>query len=642
MDQINVTLPDGSKKAVDRGTTIADFVKAQIGAGLAKAAFAAVVDGKTVDLSRPLESDASLKVITNKDPASLEMIRHSAAHVVASAVQKLFPDAQVTIGPVIEDGFYYDFQREKPFTPEDLEKIEAEALRIIKENVPFKRSEMPVEEAIAFFNKKGEKFKAEIIEDLRDRQGAKVVSLYQHGDWIDLCRGPHLPATGKIGALKLTSVAGAYWRGDPRNPMLQRIYGTAWHTQKDLDDYLHRIEEAKRRDHRRLGKELELFMFHPWSPGAAFWLPKGMTLYNTLSHHMRRMLLAEGYVEVRTPLVFNRALWETSGHWEKYQENLFLIESEGVEFSLKPMNCPSHMLVFGSRRRSYRELPLRLHDQGVLHRNEPSGTLGGLTRVRQFSQDDAHIFLPEDGIADEVGRLLKLVDRVYGAFGMPCETFLSTRPAKFLGEVATWDRAEAALRSALDGNGRKYTINAGDGAFYGPKIDFQVVDSLGRKWQTATIQLDFQQPQRFKLTYIGADNAEHTPVVIHRAIYGSFERFIATLIEHFAGAFPPWLAPVQATLVTVADRHLPYAHEVAQRLYAAGFRVEVDERGEKLGSKIRDVEMQKIPFCVVIGDKEVAEGGVSPRRHGGEDLKFMKLDAFLAFLAKEAAPPFGA
>jgi threonyl-tRNA synthetase len=640
-DQITVTLPDGSQKQAARGTTIADFVREGIGAGLAKAALFARVNGEDMDLARPLNEDAKLQIFTSKSPEGLELIRHDAAHVVASVVQRLFPGTQVTIGPSTEEGFYYDFFREKPFTPEDLEKIEEEANKEIAKNHPFVRSEVSMEEAIKLFEDKGEKFKVEIVKDIAAK-GAKTLTLYTHGDWVDFCLGPHAPATGKIGVIKLLSTSGAYWRGDHRNPMLQRIYGTAFFDKKALQEYLTRMEEARKRDHRKLGKELDLFHFHPYSPGAAFWTPKGTTLYNTLSAFMRKMTADTGYVEIKTPLLYNKGLWETSGHWGKYKENMFLVldsETGEHDFSLKPMNCPSHHLYYGFKKHSYRDLPLRLHTQDVLHRNEAAGSLGGLTRVRQFAQDDAHIYCREDQIPDEVRRFVQLLDRIYKAVGLSYEVKLSTRPEKRLGDDALWDRAEAGLKSALEGLGLQYELKPGDGAFYGPKIDFAVSDSIGRKWQLGTIQLDYLAPERFDLTYVGEDNAEHRPVVLHRAIFGSFERFVAILIEHFAGAFPAWLAPVQGMLVTVADRQMDYARKVRDQLRAKGYRVDVDERGLTLNAKIRDAQMQKIPFTLVIGDNEVEAGAVSPRRYGGEDLKSMKLEAFEALLEKEAAWP---
>ena len=640
-EQNTVTLPDGSHKQSPKGTKIADFVKEKIGAGLAKAAIFARLDGTDVDLSRPLLENSKLQVFTISAPESLEVVRHDAAHVVASVVQRLFPGTQVTIGPTIEDGFYYDFYREKPFTPDELERIEAEANAEIAKDLPFVRREVSPAEAERLFSSMGEKFKVEIIQDIVAK-GAKTLSLYSHGDWVDFCLGPHGPSTGKIGVIKLLSSSGAYWRGDHRNPMLQRIYGTAFFDKKALQQYLHQQEEAKKRDHRKLGKELDLFHFHPFAPGAAFWTPKGTTLYQTLSNYMRKLTLENGYVEVKTPLLYNKGLWEISGHWGKFRENMFLVldsETGEHDFALKPMNCPSHHLYFGFRKHSYRDLPLRLHTQDVLHRNEASGTLGGLTRVRQFAQDDAHIYCAEEQIGDEAKRFFGLLDHVYKALGLAYTAKLSTRPEKRLGSDEQWDRAEAVLKRVLEAQGLSYEVKAGEGTFYGPKIDFDVSDSIGRRWQLGTFQLDYEAPERFNLTYVGEDNAEHRPVVLHRAVYGSFERFIAILIEHFAGAFPTWLAPVQAVLVTVADRQLDYARQVQDRLRGQGYRVELDERGMTLNAKIREAQLTKVPFTLVIGDKEVEQGAVSPRRYGGEDLKSMSLSSFEALLAKEAAMP---
>jgi threonyl-tRNA synthetase len=636
-----VTLPDGSQKQAPRGMKVGDFVRESIGAGLAKAAVVAKLNGEQVDLSRPLEADAKLEVLTTKAPDALEVIRHDAAHVVASAVQRLFPGTQVTIGPTIEDGFYYDFFRDKPFTPEDLQKIEAAANEEVKKDLPFVRKEVAVQDAIALFEGKGEKFKVEIVNDIVAR-GAKTLTLYSHGDWVDFCLGPHGPSTGRIGVIKLLSSSGAYWRGDHRNPMLQRIYGTAFFDQKALDAWMKQQEEAKKRDHRRLGKELDLFHFHPFAPGAAFWTPKGTAIYTALSTWMRKLALENGYVEIKTPLLFNKGLWEISGHWGKYRENMFLVQDKETgehDFSLKPMNCPSHHLFYGFKKHSYRDLPLRLHTQDVLHRNEAAGSLGGLTRVRQFQQDDAHIYAAESQITNEVKRFAKLLDRIYGAVGLKYECKFATRPEQRLGDDALWDRAEGALKEALDSLNLPYELKPGDGAFYGPKIDFHVSDSIGRTWQLGTMQLDYLAPERFDLTYVGEDNAEHRPVVLHRAIYGSFERFIAILTEHFAGAFPVWLAPVQATIVTVADRQLDYARKLRDDLRAQGYRVELDEREGTLNAKIRESQLHKVPFTLVVGDKEVEQGAVSPRRYGGEDLKTMKLEIFLALLAKETALP---
>jgi len=651
-DLVHVTLPDGSQKEAARGTTVLDFVKTSIGPGLAKAAYFAKLDGNPVDLSRKLEADAKLEIVTTKSKEALEVARHDAAHVMASVVQRLYPGTQVTIGPSIEDGFYYDFAREKPFTPEDLERIEKAVNEEIAKDLPFVREEISMDSALGLFEGLGEKYKVEIVKDIAAK-GAKTLTLYKHGDWVDFCLGPHGPSTKRIGVVKLLNVAGAYWRGDAKNAMLQRIYGTAFFDKKELDAHLARLEEVKKRDHRKLGPALGLFAFHEVAPGAAFWLPKGTTLYNTLEDAMRRLVVKRGYLEVKTPLLFNKRLWEQSGHWGVYRENMFLVFNkeadpalpleERLDTSLKPMNCPSHHLMYGMGKRSYRELPIRYFTVDVLHRNELSGSLGGLTRVRQFSQDDAHIYLMESQIPDEVSRAVDLIKTVYGAFDLGFSLKFSTRPAKpedRIGDDALWDKAEGALRAALDKIGLPWELNPGDGAFYGPKIDFVVTDSLGRQWQTCTIQLDYAAPERFDLTYVGDDNKEHRPVVIHRAVYGSFERFIAILTEHYAGAFPAWLAPVQARVLTVSERFDAWAREVVERLGAKGWRVELDESSDKLGAKIRNAQLAKIPFSLVIGEKEVEAKGVAPRRHGGEDLKTMSLEAFEDVLRKEATPPY--
>ncbi|HVI75746.1 MAG TPA: threonine--tRNA ligase [Anaeromyxobacteraceae bacterium] len=646
---VRVTLPDGSSKEAPRGTRIADFVKDQIGVGLAKAAYFAKLDGEPVDLARPLDRDARLEIVTTKSPEALEVARHDAAHVMASVVQRLYPDTQVTIGPAVEDGFYYDFAREKPFTPDDLDKIEQGIADEIKADRPFVRDEISMDDAIRLFEGKGEKFKIEIVRDIAQK-GAKTLTLYRHGDWVDFCLGPHGPSTGRLGAVKLMSVAGAYWRGDPKNPMLQRIYGTQFFDKKQLEAHLQKLEEAKKRDHRKLGPALGLFTFHEYAPGAAFWLPGGTVLFNVLRDAMNRLVKRNGYQEVKTPLLFNKRLWETSGHWGKYKENMFLVLDteadpnlpleERFTQSLKPMNCPSHHLIYKMGKRSYRELPVRYFTSDVLHRNEASGSLGGLTRVRQFQQDDSHIYLMESQVQDEVARIVGLMKQVYGAFGLPFSARFATRPAQRIGDDALWDRAEGALEHALKSLDLPYTLNPGDGAFYGPKIDFAVTDSLGRTWQLCTIQLDYAAPERFDLSYVGDDNKEHRPVVIHRAIYGSFERFIAILTEHYAGAFPAWVAPVQARVVTVSDRFNEWGQAVVDRLDQAGFRAELDTSSDKLGAKIRNAELAKIPFTVVIGEKEVAAEAVAPRRHGGADLKTMPLEAFVELLKKEATPPF--
>ncbi|HUP46778.1 MAG TPA: threonine--tRNA ligase [Thermoanaerobaculia bacterium] len=614
---MQVQLPDGSYKEVPDNATVAD-VAAAIGKGLAKAALAGKVNGKVVDLYAPVPDGAKVEIVTPKSELGLDTIRHSTAHLMAHAVQELFPGTQVTIGPVIENGFYYDFASDRPFTEDDLRRIEEKMAEIAKRDLPVRREDWSRDEAIKTFEDIGEKYKVEIIKGI---PGDETLSVYRQGEWFDLCRGPHVPSTGRLGAFKLTSVAGAYWRGDSRNQMLQRIYGTAWADEKELSEYLERTEEAKARDHRKLGKELDLFHFHPFAPGAAFWTPKGTTLYQTLSQYMRDLALANGYVEIKTPLLFNKGLWEISGHWGKYKENMFLVldtETEEHDFSLKPMNCPSHYLYYGMKRHSYRDLPLRLHTQDVLHRNEASGTLSGLTRVRQFAQDDAHIFCVEDQVPDEVARFVGLLDQVYRSVGLEYTAKFSTRPPVRIGTDELWDRAESLLKRALDSLGRPYEIKEGEGAFYGPKLDFDVSDSIGRKWQLGTIQLDYNAPERFDLTYIGEDNAEHQPAVLHRAIYGSFERFIAILIEHFAGAFPFWLAPVQATVLPLSEKFVEYADSVAAKLREAGLRIEVDRSNEKLGAKIRTAQLEKIPWMLVVGEKEAAAGTVNLRKRSGE------------------------
>ncbi|MBM2812447.1 MAG: thrZ [Chloroflexi bacterium] len=597
--------------------------------------------------------------------ADLETMRHSTAHVMAAAVMRLYPGTKLGVGPTIENGFYYDMDVPGRFTPEDLPSIEEEMRRIVEERHEFDREEMTISDAIERFREvsiadaidrfreQGQDYKVELLSDLRDRGTTRVTSredvdvdpgnvetasLYHTGEFVDLCRGPHVTNSGEIGAFKLLSVAGAYWRGDSSRPQLQRIYGTAWATQEELDRHLWQLEEAEKRDHRRIGRDLGLLMFHPWAPGAAFWLPKGTVIYQTLSNFMRHMLVDEGgYVEVRSPLVFNKALWETSGHWEKFRENMFTLESEGQEMALKPMNCPGHMLVYGSELRSYRDLPLRIHDQSVLHRNEVSGTLSGLTRVRQLCQDDAHLFVRPDQIEEEIDALLRLVGRVYGLFGLGYEMELSTRnPQSYLGEVETWERAEANLRNALESNNIPYRLQPGEAAFYGPKIDVHVTDAIGRKWQCATIQLDYQLPERFDLTYVGEDSQRHRPVVIHRAIFGSFERFIAILIEHFAGAFPFWLAPVQAVVLPIADRHAPYAEQVVQRLRAKGFRVELDARRENLNHKIREAQVQKVPYMLVVGDREIEADAAAVRQRTGENLGAIGVDDIIQRFEEEA------
>jgi threonyl-tRNA synthetase len=638
MSQITVTLPDGSTRQLESGTPVLQIAR-DISPRLADAALAARVNDRLVDLSSPLTTDATLQIVTNKSPEALEITRHSTAHLMAAAVTALFPGAQLGIGPAIDEGFFYDFIVDRPFVPEDLERIEAKMRELAAQDLPYERQMWPRQEALDFFTRRGEPLKVQLIEE--KTAGQSEVSCYTIKDrdtFVDFCLGPHVPSTNKLKAFKLLSTSNAYWKGDAKNAPMQRIHGTAFLQPKELDEHLKRLEEAKKRDHRRVGKELGLFTFHPWAPGATFWLPKGTVLYNTLSNYMRGVLIPAGYVEVKAPIVFNKALWETSGHWDYYQDNMFLVKSaDNEQMGLKPMNCPGHFLLFGSEMRSYRDLPLRFHEQTPLHRNEASGVLSGLTRVRQFSQDDGHCFVTQEQIGAEVESLLGLIQRVYRDFGLEYTAKLSTRPEKFLGEIATWDDAEAALKSALERSKQAYTVNEGDGAFYGPKIDFDITDALGRKWQCGTIQLDYQMPERFDLKYTGADNAEHRPVVIHRAIFGSIERFIAILIEHFAGAFPLWFAPVQAIVLPIADRHVYYAEAVLRQLVDAGLRAEIDRRQEKVNFKIREAQLQKIPYMLVIGDREAADQAVSVRSRAKGDLGARPVTQFVTDALAEVA-----
>jgi threonyl-tRNA synthetase len=638
MTHVTVTLPDGSRRSVPQGTSVRELM-ADLPPRVAKSALAALVNDRLVDLTFRLDQDASLRLVTAESPEALHVYRHSTAHLMAAAVTALFPGAQCGIGPATEEGFFYDFVVDRPFVPEDLAAIEAKMKEMAAQDLPYERQLWPRDEARRFFSQHGEPLKVQLIEE--KTEGQSDVSCYTIKDpdtFVDFCTGPHVPSTGKLKAFKLLSTSNAYWKGDAKNQPMQRIYGTAFFSEKELQAYLLRLEEAKKRDHRKLGRELGLFIGHPWAPGATFWLGKGTRLYNTLADYMRSVLFPSGYQEVKTPIIFNKALWETSGHWSHYRENMFLVRSsDDEEMGLKAMNCPAHFLVFASEMRSYKDLPLRFHEQTPLHRNEASGVLAGLTRVRQFSQDDAHCFVMESQIAEEVERLLRLVQRVYGDFGLEYSVKLSTRPEKFLGEVATWDHAEASLRQALEAANQAYTVNEGDGAFYGPKLDFDVTDAIGRKWQCATIQLDYQMPERFDLKYVGADNAEHRPVVIHRAIFGSFERFIAILIEHFAGAFPLWLAPVQVKVLPIADRHLPYCTDVRNRLAAAGLHVELDDRQEKIGYKIREAQLQKIPYMLVVGDREAEQGMVAVRSRAHGDQGARPVEEFLAAALAEIA-----
>jgi threonyl-tRNA synthetase len=638
MSSITLTLPDGSQRSVPAGTPVGEFAASALPPSLTKKALAAAVDGRMVDLSHPLERDASLRLVLPDGPEALALYRHSTAHLLAAAVTALFPGAQCGIGPATEDGFFYDFVVDKPFVPEDLERIEAKMRELAAADLPYQRELWDRQEAMAFFTSRGEPLKVQLIQEKTEGQSHVSCYLIKDRDtFVDFCVGPHVPSTSRLKAFKLLTTSNAYWKGDARNQPMQRIYGTAFFKEDELKQYLHQLEEAKKRDHRRLGKDLGLFIFHPWAPGAPFWLGKGTTLYHLLADYMRGVLYPAGYTEVKTPLIFNKALWETSGHWDHYRQNMFLVDAEDSPMGVKAMNCPGHMLVFASEVRSYRDLPLRLHEQTPLHRNEASGVLSGLTRVRQFSQDDAHCFVMESQIGEEVERLLRLLSRVYADFGLQYQVKLSTRPEEYLGERATWDHAEAELGRALQAAGVPYTVNEGDGAFYGPKIDIYVTDAIGRTWQCATFQLDYQLPIRFDLKYIGPDNAEHRPVVIHRAIFGSFERFIALLIEHHAGAFPLWLAPLQALVLPIADRHVAHARSVRERLAAGGLRIEVDERQEKIGYKIREAQLQKVPYMLVVGDREVAEGTIALRSRTGGDLGSRPVDAFLEAARDEIA-----
>ncbi len=637
--KVKVELPDGSELELEPGATGADAAGA-IGPGLARAAVALKADGELRDLSAPLAGGETIEIVTEKSSEALELLRHDAAHVLAEAVLDLWPEAKISIGPPIAEGFYYDieFPEGQAPGPDDLERIEARMAEHIAADEPFERRELPVEEAIEHFRAQGEDYKVELIEDLASDQGEKTVSLYRNGPFEDLCRGPHGPSTGRIGAFKLTSLAGAYWRGDETRQMLTRIYGTAFRDRKQLEAHMEQIEQAKARDHRGLGPELNLFRFRPEAPGMPFWLPDGSVLLELMAEEVRGQLRRRGYEEIRTPQVLDEELWHRSGHWDNYKENMFFVESEGRRFALKPMNCPGACLVFDSERHSYRELPLRLAEFGLVSRDEREGVLHGLLRVRAFTQDDAHVFCTEEQVEAEVRDICEAIGELYERFGFDdWRVELSTMPEKAIGSPEQWERAEAALAAALDAQGLEYQLNPGDGAFYGPKIDFHVTDALGRSWQCGTCQLDFFMPERFDLSYAGADNAEHRPVLIHRALLGSMERFAGILIEHHAGRFPLWLAPVQAAILPVADRHNEYAAEIGQRLAAAGLRCRVDDRSESVGRKIRDAELARAPYMLVVGDRELEQPGtVAVRHHGEGDLGTMPLDEVVARLRIEA------
>ena len=633
---IEMILPDGSKRQLEKPMTVVEFAKT-IGSSLGKATVGAMIDGTQVDPSYIIEKSGNIQLITNTSEEGIEIIRHSAAHIMAQAVQRLFPNTKVTIGPVVENGFFYDFDPERPFTEEDLAKIEEEMKKIVKENYPFERSEMSAKEAKKFFAEKGETYKVEIIDDL----GVDKVSIYKQGEFVDLCRGTHVPSTGYLKAFKLMSTAGAYWRGDSKNKMLQRIYGVAFASKKELDEYLTMMEEAERRDHRKLGKQLNLFFLDEHGPGFPFFMPKGVELFNKLQEIWRVEHKKRGYQEIKTPIMLDRELWEISGHWFNYRENMYTSVIDEKTYAIKPMNCPGSIISYKNNLHSYKDLPLKYGEMGLVHRHEFSGALHGLMRVRAFTQDDAHVFCTKEQIEEQIIEIIDLYDKFYTLFGFEYHIELSTKPDKAIGSDEIWEMAEANLKSALEHKGIDYKLNPGDGAFYGPKIDFKMKDSIGRIWQCGTIQLDFNLPQRFEMSYIGADGEKHEPVMIHRAMYGSLERFLGILIEHYAGAFPTWLAPVQARILTISDEQVPFAKEVFEKLQNAGIRVELDTRVEKIGYKIREANGdQKIPVQLIIGKNEVANNEVNVRRFGSQESKNVSVDEIVNILLEESKVPF--
>ena len=634
---IEMILPDGSKRQLEKAMTVVEFAKT-IGSSLGKSTVGAIIDGKQVDPSYVIEKSGEIQIITATSEEGIAIIRHSAAHIMAQAVQRLFPNTKVTIGPVIENGFFYDFDPEKPFTEEDLEKIEKEMEKIVKENYPFVRSEMTAEEAKKYFAEKGETYKVEIIEDL----GAEKVSIYQQGEFVDLCRGTHIPSTGFLKAFKLMSTAGAYWRGNSNNKMLQRIYGVAFGSKKELDEYLTMLAEAEKRDHRKLGKQLDLFFLDEHGPGFPFFMPKGVELFNKLQEVWRVEHKKKNYKEIKTPIMLDKELWEISGHWFNYRENMYTSEIDEKEYAIKPMNCPGSIIAYKNNLHSYKDLPLKYGEMGLVHRHEFSGALHGLMRVRAFTQDDAHVFCTEEQIEEQIIEIIDLYDKFYTLFGFEYNIELSTKPEKAIGSDEIWAMAEAKLESALQHKGIAYKLNPGDGAFYGPKIDFKMKDSIGRIWQCGTIQLDFNLPTRFEMSYIGSDGEKHEPVMIHRAMYGSLERFIGILIEHYAGAFPVWLAPVQVKVLTISQEQVSYAEEVVAKLQEVGIRVELDTREEKIGYKIREANGEKkIPVQLVLGKNEMANNEVNVRRFGSQDSTTMLLDDFIKEIVKESKVPFG-
>lgn len=631
MSQIKITLKDGTVREYERGVSLLEIAKG-LSQKLGKQALLAVVNGSNRDMSDRINEDAEVEFVLPQTEEGLHAIRHTAAHIMAQAITRLFPDVKLAIGPAIANGFYYDLDSEHVFTPEDLRSIEEEMKKIIKEDLPLQRAVLSRSEALTMFAGKDEKYKVELINDLPEDS---VISTYTQGDFTDLCSGPHCPSTGRIKAFKLQSIAGAYWRGSEKNKMLQRIYGTAFASKEELDAYLNMLEEAAKRDHRKLGRELDIFAILEEGPGFPFFMPNGMVIRNELIEYWRQVHRRYGYQEIKTPMILSRELWETSGHWDHYKENMYFTKIDELDYAVKPMNCPGGMLVYKQHPHSYRELPIRAGELGLVHRHELSGALHGLFRVRCFTQDDAHIFMTEEQIKDEIQNVIRLFDEVYGTFGLKYHAELSTRPENAMGSEQTWERTTDALKTAMEDFGLEYIINEGDGAFYGPKIDFHLQDSIGRTWQCGTIQLDMQLPERFDLTYTGEDGLKHRPVMIHRVVYGSIERFIGILIEHYAGAFPVWLAPVQVKILPITDKQKNYAKQLTDKLFAAGLRAELDDRNEKLGYKIRESQIKKVPYTIVIGDKEVADGTVNVRRYGVGDLGAMPAEDFISKLLRE-------
>ena len=632
---LNITLKDGAVREVAEGMSVLDFVK-QVSNSLAKKVLAAKVDGKTVDLTYVLEKDCQVDFLSFEDEDGRWALRHTASHILAQAVKRLYKDSnvQLAIGPAIDNGFYYDFDMDRQLTESDLRDIEKEMKKIVKENLKLERKEVSRADAIAFFKEKGENYKVELIEDLPEDA---IISMYSQGEFTDLCAGPHVLSTGKVKAFKLQSVAGAYWRGSEKNKMLQRIYGTAFEKQADLDEYLHMLEAAAKRDHRKLGKELDLFSLHEEGPGFPFFHPNGMVVRNELINYWREVHRRYGYQEIKTPMIMNRKLWETSGHWDHYKENMYFTKIDDEDYAVKPMNCPGGMLVYKSHPHSYRDLPLRMGELGLVHRHELSGALHGLFRVRNFTQDDAHLFITPSQIEEEIQHTIDLFDEVYSTFGLSYTAELSTRPEDSMGSDEIWENATNALRNALEHRGLDYIINEGDGAFYGPKIDFHLRDSIGRTWQCGTIQLDMLMPEKFDLTYVGEDGEKHRPVMLHRVVYGSIERFIGILIENYAGAFPVWLAPVQVKILPITDKHADYAYELKKKMFDLGLRVEVDDRNEKTGYKIREAQVKKIPYALVVGDQEVENGTVTVRRYGEKETQSMSAEDFIKLVQEKIA-----